>query len=49
LRRVGESDPKGVGVRIIRDDKRVERAAGKPMLVDAAESWNRRLTGRERG
>ena len=49
LRRVGESDPKGVGVRIIRDDKRVDRTAGKPRLVDAAGSWNRRLTGRERG
>jgi hypothetical protein len=49
LRRVGESDPKGVGFRIVRDDKRVERSAGKPRLVAAAKSWNPRLPGRERG
>jgi len=49
LRRVGESDPKGVGFRIIRDDKRVERSAGKPRVGRPAESWNPRLTGRERG
>jgi hypothetical protein len=47
LRRVGENDPKGVGVRIIRDDKQVERAARKPRLVEVAEQGIRRL-GRER-
>ena len=36
---------KGVGFRIIRDDKRVERSAGKPRLVAAAKSWNPSLDG----
>ena len=49
LRRVGESDPKGVGFRIIRDDKRIDCSSAKPRLVAAAKSWNPRLTGRERG
>jgi hypothetical protein len=41
LRRVGENDPKGIGVRIIRDDKRVVDRGRKPRLVEVAKNGSR--------